>query len=66
MDEWSFVLSEKAQQQANEVENLLHEDARSLSRDIYKDLEKEYEWLPEDKQVAKTIRSNDLLHQGWK
>ena len=41
------------------VEREILSQSRSLADDIYSDLQKEYEWLTSDEQVAEMIRANE-------
>ncbi|OGP52438.1 MAG: hypothetical protein A3K30_05450 [Deltaproteobacteria bacterium RBG_13_51_10] len=47
---------EKALEQMREF---IIDDARSLAKEFYRDLEKEYEYLTEDKQIIEALNSND-------
>ena len=44
---------------AYDLFDAIRDEARGHADDIYRDLEKEYEWLTSDEQVAELIRIND-------
>ena len=50
---------EMVNKQVNEIEKLLKEDARELSEQIYKNLEKDHEYLTSDEVIAETFRANE-------
>jgi hypothetical protein len=53
-------LSEKAYSQLKEMADWIEEERYDLSKEIYKDLEKEYEYLLSDEAVIDTIKANDF------
>lgn len=58
--EWEQDMGKKVEFQMEECQTLLTECVRNLSKQIYKDLEKEYEYFTSDECVKDTIKSN-----GW-
>jgi hypothetical protein len=44
------------------IENTIVENFRSYMRDLYRQLEKEHDYLTSDEAVAETIRANDLFN----
>jgi hypothetical protein len=50
IDSWDLHIS---------VEEAIKEEARGLADELYSDLEKEYEYLTSDEQVAEMIRANE-------
>lgn len=49
----------RLEEQAQRLENMLIEDARNLSRKIYRDLEKYYEELTTKEAITETIKANE-------
>jgi hypothetical protein len=50
--------------QINEITNWVKDEIIDLNRQIYRDLEKEYEFLASREQVEDTIRANEYLFFG--
>jgi hypothetical protein len=53
------AISDAIEASYHTVEEAIKEEARGLADELYSDLEKEYEWLTSDEQVAEMIRAND-------
>lgn len=49
----------KLDKQMREVEELINNNVRELSRKIYQDLERDYDYLTADAQVAETLEINE-------
>lgn len=47
------------EKQAEEVENILQEDARDVSKIIYRELENEYDYLTSEEAIKETILANE-------
>ena len=58
-EEVSVNFASKVQLEANELENFLTETVRDLSKQIYDNLEKDYEHLTSDEAVIETIKANE-------
>lgn len=56
--EYCDHLTDKEQEQINEVLNLVTEEARSLSHAIHEDLQKEFDYLTSDERVMEALRRN--------
>jgi hypothetical protein len=52
-------LSEKAYKQLEEMVEWIKEEREQLGNEIYRDLEKEYDYLLSDEAVIETIKAND-------
>ena len=50
---------DRVETQVKELEEIILSEVRDLSRQIYRELEKEYEYLVSDEAIAETIRSNE-------
>ena len=59
-DDTGFTL----QKQAQELEDLITEVVRNISRNIYMKLESEYEYLTSDKAVIETIEANEYTFRA--
>lgn len=55
---------EKAEAEAQELEALLTETVRKLSKQIYRDLESEHEGLTSDEAVIDTIKANEYTFRS--
>lgn len=59
LDTWGEDVSDKIQGQAEQLESWMLEDAKELSRKIYKDLEKEYDYRTSREAIKETIDANE-------
>lgn len=59
-DSYDFVVSEKVWWQLNDLVKEIEDDAISLSKEIYRDLEREYEYRVSDEAVIEALLSHGI------
>mgnify|MGYP001239080685 CR=1 FL=1 len=59
LDTWGTNIPEKVQEQADQLERWILEDARGEARNIYKELEKAYDYATSREVIIETIKANE-------